>query len=56
MTRIDCIKMYEKISKRILIKIILARKFWNEGNHKEAIKMGDYIKRLAEVRLRYLYQ
>ena len=56
MTKTNCIIMYEKISKLIEFKKSIARKWIIEGKKQEAFLMGNYIKRLAEVRLRYLYQ
>ena len=47
---------YESLSARIMKLQVVARSLWHSGNGVKAVKIANVITKMAEVRLKYIYQ
>ena len=47
---------FESLSARMIKLQTIARSLWHEGKQGRAVRIGDIIARIAEIRLKYIYQ
>jgi hypothetical protein len=47
---------YESLSRKMMRLQSEARTLWHAGNKDKALRIADIIARIAEIRIRYIYQ
>jgi hypothetical protein len=47
---------YESLSRRMMRLQVVARTLWHAGDKDRALQIGELIARIAEIRIRYIYQ